>query len=58
MPIVFTQAGLPIEIVTLAAGIIILVDIIFTFGNLIVQTERISVFRDLIDAKTIDKNKY
>lgn len=45
MAAVFTQAGLPIEIVALTAGINILVDMIFTLGN---------VTGDLVAAKMVD----
>lgn len=48
MSIVFTQAGLPIEIVALTAGINILVDMIFTFGN---------VVGDLVGAKIVDQTE-
>jgi Na+/H+-dicarboxylate symporter len=48
MSIVFTQAGLPIEIVALTAGINILVDMIFTFGN---------VVGDLVGAKVVDQTE-
>ena len=48
MSIVFTQAGLPIEIVALTAGINILVDMIFTFGN---------VVGDLVAAKIVDQTE-
>ncbi|SUA62506.1 Glutamate-aspartate carrier protein [Oligella urethralis] len=48
MSIVFTQAELPIEIVALTAGINILVDMIFTFGN---------VVGDLVGAKIVDQTE-
>lgn len=48
MSIVFTQAGLPIEIVAMIAGINILVDMIFTFGN---------VVGDLVGAKIVDQTE-
>lgn len=48
MSIVFTQAGLPIEIVALTAGINILVDMIFTCGN---------VTGDLVGAKIVDQTE-
>ena len=48
MSIVFTQAGLPIEIVALTASINILVDMIFTFGN---------VVGDLVGAKIVDQTE-
>ena len=44
----FTQAGLPIEIVALTAGINILVDMIFTFGN---------VVANLVGAKIVDQTE-
>lgn len=48
MSIVFTQAGLPIEIVALTAGINVLVDMIFTCGN---------VTGDLVGAKIVDQTE-
>lgn len=45
MSAVFAQAGLPIEIVALTAGINILVDMVFTLGN---------VTGDLVAAKIVD----
>ncbi|WP_261796560.1 dicarboxylate/amino acid:cation symporter [Pelistega indica] len=48
MSIVFTQAGLPIEIVALTAGINSLVDMIFTCGN---------VTGDLVAAKVVDQTE-
>lgn len=48
MSIVFTQAGLPIEIVALTAGINALVDMIFTLGN---------VTGDLVAAKIVDQSE-
>lgn len=48
MSIVFTQAGLPIEIVALTAGINALVDMIFTMGN---------VTGDLVAAKIVDQSE-
>lgn len=45
MSAVFAQAGLPIEIVALTAGINVLVDMIFTLGN---------VTGDLVAAKMVD----
>lgn len=48
MSIVFTQAGLPIEIVALTAGINVLVDMIFTCGN---------VTGDLVSAKIVDQTE-
>lgn len=48
MSIVFTQAGLPIEIVALTAGINILVDMVFTLGN---------VTGDLVGAKIVDQTE-
>ena len=48
MSIVFTQAGLPIEIVALTAGINVLVDMIFTCGN---------VTGDLVGAKIVDQSE-
>lgn len=66
MSIVFTQAGLPIEIVALTAGINILVDMIFTFGNvvgdlvgakIVDQTEKRSNSRDLTDANLGHQNE-
>ena len=66
MSIVFTQAGLPIEIVALTAGINILVDMIFTFGNvvgdlvgakIVDQTEKRSNYGDLTDANLGHQNK-
>lgn len=46
MSIVFTQAGLPIEIVALTAGVNVLLDMIFTCGN---------VTGDLVAAKIVDQ---
>ncbi|WP_372886949.1 cation:dicarboxylate symporter family transporter, partial [Psychrobacter sp.] len=66
MSIVFTQAGLPIEIVALTAGINILVDMIFTFGNvvgdlvgakIVDQTEKKSNFGNLTDANLGHQNE-
>ncbi|MDO5651312.1 MAG: dicarboxylate/amino acid:cation symporter [Moraxella sp.] len=48
MSIVFAQAGLPIEIVALTAGINVLVDMIFTCGN---------VTGDLVGAKIVDQTE-
>lgn len=48
MSIVFAQAGLPIEIVALTAGINVLVDMIFTLGN---------VTGDLVAAKVVDQSE-
>nr|WP_225973569.1 dicarboxylate/amino acid:cation symporter [Taylorella equigenitalis] len=48
MSIVFTQAGLPLEIVALTAGINALVDMIFTCGN---------VTGDLVAAKIVDQSE-
>ncbi len=48
MSIVFSQAGLPIEIVALTAGINVLVDMIFTLGN---------VTGDLVAAKMVDQSE-
>lgn len=48
MSIVFSQAGLPIEIVALTAGINVLVDMIFTCGN---------VTGDLVGAKIVDQTE-
>lgn len=48
MSIVFAQAGLPIEIVALTAGINVLVDMIFTLGN---------VTGDLVAAKMVDQSE-
>ncbi|WP_227513682.1 MULTISPECIES: dicarboxylate/amino acid:cation symporter [Moraxella] len=48
MSIVFAQAGLPLEIVALTAGINVLVDMIFTCGN---------VTGDLVGAKVVDQSE-
>lgn len=48
MSIVFAQAGLPLEIVALTAGINVLVDMIFTCGN---------VTGDLAGAKVVDQSE-
>lgn len=48
MSIVFAQAGLPIEIVALTAGINVLVDMAFTCGN---------VTGDLVGAKIVDETE-
>lgn len=48
MSIVFAQANLPIEIVALTAGINVLVDMIFTCGN---------VTGDLVGAKIVDQTE-
>ncbi len=48
MSIVFAQAGLPLEIVALTAGINVLVDMIFTCGN---------VTGDLVAAKVVDQTE-
>lgn len=48
MSIVFAQAGLPLEIVALTAGINVLVDMIFTCGN---------VTGDLVAAKVVDQSE-
>lgn len=48
MSIVFAQAGLPIEIVALTAGINVLVDMVFTCGN---------VTGDLVGAKIVDETE-
>ncbi|WP_044978281.1 dicarboxylate/amino acid:cation symporter [Taylorella asinigenitalis] len=48
MSIVFTQAGLPLEIVALTAGINALVDMVFTCGN---------VTGDLVAAKIVDQSE-
>ncbi|MFT0213191.1 dicarboxylate/amino acid:cation symporter [Pseudomonas sp. F1_0610] len=48
MSIVFTQAGLPIEIVALTAGVNVLLDMAFTCGN---------VTGDLVGAKVVDQSE-
>lgn len=48
MSIVFTQAGLPIEIVGLTAGVNVLTDMVFTSGN---------VTGDLVGAAIVDKSE-
>ncbi len=48
MSIVFSQANLPIEIVALTAGINVLLDMIFTCGN---------VVGDLVGAKIVDQSE-
>lgn len=48
MSAVFAQAGLPIEIVALTAGINIIVDMVFTLGN---------VTGDLVAAKMVDASE-
>ncbi len=48
MSIVFTHAGLPIEIVALTAGVNVLLDMIFTLAN---------VTGDLVGAKIVDQSE-
>lgn len=48
MSIVFTQAGLPIEIVGLTAGVNVITDMVFTMGN---------VTGDLVGAAVVDQSE-